>query len=186
MYKIKHYSTERNDFFYLKVRSGRTRDLYAHARRIGKDIQLFYPHFHGLYAGFAKAEIGEAFCKRLDKIHVSGRCEFPDLHDQVLVAQDVRKPVLDGVRRLQNRQIQVDPNALGSISFVPVHANQTVQHKVVDKDAPRFGKGVAAGCVETGLADIVLAFYSSTGEPLDPGNPNPGVDRRPARSTDPS
>ena len=58
------------------------------------------------------------------------------LHDQVLVAQHVGKFVVDRFGRFENRQVEIDPDPLRAVPFVPVDADQAFDDQVSDEDLP--------------------------------------------------
>ena len=124
------------NLFYLVDISIQSEYLYAHARRIREDVEFLYPHSYRLHAGFGEAQTGQTFRQRLYQIDVPRHGEMPDLHDQIFVAQHIRQPVIDRLRRFKDRQIQIDPHPLRTVPLVAVYADQTVENQVVDKDLP--------------------------------------------------
>ncbi len=112
-------------------------DLDANAGGVGEDVELLDPDDGATHPPVVEAQPGDALGQGLDQVDVARIASTPDLVDQGLVADNAGQAIVVDSGIVDQRQIDINSNALSAVALVAVDADQHVDDEVADEHSTR-------------------------------------------------
>lgn len=108
-------------------------DFHPHASRIGEHRQLLQPHPDGFDPRIGETQMSDFLGQCFNQIDMPAAHQRTHAIGDLFVTDNVYKVIAE-VGALAHGKIEIDPHRLLGLFFMPMDADETLQHEVADED----------------------------------------------------